>query len=441
MWREALLVNSPDAYWTYLERYPDGLYVFDARRRLRRLAAAERPPGGWRMMEFAHVPPPLAGEPARIMPLSSARSAAAPLSRAATRVHRRAATSRGGRPRAGAQAAADVPGHRDAASRTTPRFPGPSSGRWRGDAARGASRHAPRMEGTAARPSQGGQPAACGRASRRSAARLQGAASGQPKIVTPSPPGASPGPPPGWRGPPPQGQPRIVNQPPPGGPPPGFPRTAAAGAAQNREPAAGGRTAARMERLATAGPAEDRQPAAGAAAAGFRKRGASAATAATTAAASGGAASTASARATSRTATPNEGAAARTAAAGEGAAGRCPGWQGIAEMRRHRRQAALPALIRTRDPRWRDDNHAVAARAAERFHQRDACRAARGVVSGRTRRRGPLHRADGRGTCVLGGPGPDRGPPARARTARRISARGWSATTIRWSSAFMRFPK
>ena len=165
LWREALLVNSPDAYWTYLERYPDGLYVFDARRRLRRLAAAERPPGGWRMMEFAHVPPPLAGEPARIHAAASAGSAAAPLSRAAARVHRRAATSRGGRPRARAQAAAHVPGHRDAASWTTPRLPGPSSGRWRGDAARGASRHAPRMEGTAARPSQGGQPAACGRAS------------------------------------------------------------------------------------------------------------------------------------------------------------------------------------------------------------------------------------------------------------------------------------
>ena len=24
VWRDALLTNSPDAYWTYLERYPDG---------------------------------------------------------------------------------------------------------------------------------------------------------------------------------------------------------------------------------------------------------------------------------------------------------------------------------------------------------------------------------------------------------------------------------
>src|SRR4029077_19440519 len=40
----ALLENTPDSYWTYIERYPDGLYVFDARRRLRRLAAGGPPP-------------------------------------------------------------------------------------------------------------------------------------------------------------------------------------------------------------------------------------------------------------------------------------------------------------------------------------------------------------------------------------------------------------
>ena len=43
LWRRALLENSPDAYWTYIERYPDGMYVFDARRRLRRLAAGGPP--------------------------------------------------------------------------------------------------------------------------------------------------------------------------------------------------------------------------------------------------------------------------------------------------------------------------------------------------------------------------------------------------------------
>jgi uncharacterized caspase-like protein len=39
LWRRALLENSPDSYWTYIERYPEGMYVYDARRRLRRLAA------------------------------------------------------------------------------------------------------------------------------------------------------------------------------------------------------------------------------------------------------------------------------------------------------------------------------------------------------------------------------------------------------------------
>lgn len=67
LWRHALLENTPDAYWTYEERYPEGLYVFDARRRLRRLSAGDRPPPGWRMRTYDDVPPPLAGEPARFL--------------------------------------------------------------------------------------------------------------------------------------------------------------------------------------------------------------------------------------------------------------------------------------------------------------------------------------------------------------------------------------
>jgi len=66
LWRHALLDNSPDSYWTYVERYPDGMYVFDAHRRLRRLAAGDRPPPGWRMRDYDDVPMPLAGEPARM---------------------------------------------------------------------------------------------------------------------------------------------------------------------------------------------------------------------------------------------------------------------------------------------------------------------------------------------------------------------------------------
>src|SRR5438105_7120557 len=67
LWRHALLENSPEAYWTYIERYPEGLYVFDARRRLRRLSADDRPPPGWRMRVYDDVPMPLAGEPARFI--------------------------------------------------------------------------------------------------------------------------------------------------------------------------------------------------------------------------------------------------------------------------------------------------------------------------------------------------------------------------------------
>ena len=66
LWRRALLENSPESYWTYIQRYPDGMYVFDARRRLRRLAAGEGPPPGFRMRNYDDVPMPLAGEPARM---------------------------------------------------------------------------------------------------------------------------------------------------------------------------------------------------------------------------------------------------------------------------------------------------------------------------------------------------------------------------------------
>jgi uncharacterized caspase-like protein len=65
-WRRALLFNTREAYWTYLERYPDGMYAYDAERRLRRLAAGLRPPPGFRMLQFDDVPPPVVGEPARL---------------------------------------------------------------------------------------------------------------------------------------------------------------------------------------------------------------------------------------------------------------------------------------------------------------------------------------------------------------------------------------
>jgi uncharacterized caspase-like protein len=66
-WRRALLINTPEAYWTYLSRYPGGMYAFDAERRLRRLSAGLRPPSGFRAMMFDDVPPPLEGEPTRLI--------------------------------------------------------------------------------------------------------------------------------------------------------------------------------------------------------------------------------------------------------------------------------------------------------------------------------------------------------------------------------------
>ena len=65
VWRRALLTNTPEAYWTYLQRYPGGMYSFDAERRLRRLSAGDRPPPGFRMLDFDDVPMPLPDEPAR----------------------------------------------------------------------------------------------------------------------------------------------------------------------------------------------------------------------------------------------------------------------------------------------------------------------------------------------------------------------------------------
>jgi hypothetical protein len=222
LWREALLVNSPDAYWTYLERYPDGLYVFDARRRLRRLAAAERPPGGWRMMEFAHVPPPLVGEPARIMPLlplaPPRRRYLAPPPAFIVGLPPPAAGGQGlgRRPQpAFPVIVTPPPGQRPGFQGrppgvgvvTPPGVPPGTPPGWRGPPQGLPKMVSPPPAGAP----PGGPPPG-----------FRGPPSGQPKMVTPSPPGASPGPPPGWRGPPPQGQPRIVNQPPPGGPPPGF---------------------------------------------------------------------------------------------------------------------------------------------------------------------------------------------------------------------------
>ena len=62
-WMRALDINTPQSYWTYLRRYPNGIYAPDAGRRLRRLAAPFGPPPGFIPVEFEGVPPPLPDEP------------------------------------------------------------------------------------------------------------------------------------------------------------------------------------------------------------------------------------------------------------------------------------------------------------------------------------------------------------------------------------------
>ena len=62
-WMRALQINTPPSYWTYLRRYPNGMYAFDAERRLRRLRSPFAPPSGFAMMEFDDVPMALMDEP------------------------------------------------------------------------------------------------------------------------------------------------------------------------------------------------------------------------------------------------------------------------------------------------------------------------------------------------------------------------------------------
>ena len=57
-WRRTTALNTPNAYWTYLRRYPRGPHVSDARRRLARLAAAEAPPADFAPLAYDIAPPP-----------------------------------------------------------------------------------------------------------------------------------------------------------------------------------------------------------------------------------------------------------------------------------------------------------------------------------------------------------------------------------------------
>lgn len=57
-WRRTYNSDSPDAYWSYLRRYPRGPHAYDARRRLAYLSAALEPPAQFTVLDYDVPPPP-----------------------------------------------------------------------------------------------------------------------------------------------------------------------------------------------------------------------------------------------------------------------------------------------------------------------------------------------------------------------------------------------
>lgn len=57
-WRETWIADTPQAYWSYLRRYPRGPHVWDARRRLDHFEAALEPPPSFSVIEYDVPPPP-----------------------------------------------------------------------------------------------------------------------------------------------------------------------------------------------------------------------------------------------------------------------------------------------------------------------------------------------------------------------------------------------
>jgi len=57
-WRETSNADTPEAYWSYLRRYPRGPHVWDARRRLEHFEAAVEPPPSFSVIEYDVPPPP-----------------------------------------------------------------------------------------------------------------------------------------------------------------------------------------------------------------------------------------------------------------------------------------------------------------------------------------------------------------------------------------------
>lgn len=58
IWRRCVADNTPQAYWSYLRRYPHGPHAWDARRRLAMLRAAAEPPANFAFIDFGVPPPP-----------------------------------------------------------------------------------------------------------------------------------------------------------------------------------------------------------------------------------------------------------------------------------------------------------------------------------------------------------------------------------------------
>ncbi|MBV9064945.1 MAG: caspase family protein, partial [Methylobacteriaceae bacterium] len=58
IWRRCVVANRPEAYWTYIRRYPQGPHIADARRRLALISAPLEPPPQFALFEYDVPPPP-----------------------------------------------------------------------------------------------------------------------------------------------------------------------------------------------------------------------------------------------------------------------------------------------------------------------------------------------------------------------------------------------
>jgi len=57
-WRQTWMRDTPEAYWSYLDRYPRGPHAWDARRRLEHFDAALEPPPSFAIIDYDVPPPP-----------------------------------------------------------------------------------------------------------------------------------------------------------------------------------------------------------------------------------------------------------------------------------------------------------------------------------------------------------------------------------------------